>query len=164
MLFLLNEQRWIKQKLILFSVRLTPKLLEKSDPFKDIFNFIADLSKTFPKSLLLYPIYLLRMLVFTLIEDCMKAFNEFFCFQDGYSKYIQVPIALEDKKKTTFICPLGTYAFRWMSFGLCNAPSTFQRCRMTICFLTLSPKLWKSLWMILVFTVILLMSACMVSQ
>ena len=29
------------------------------------------------------------------------------------------------KKKTTFTCPLGTYAFRRMPFGLCNAPATF---------------------------------------
>ncbi|KAK9043538.1 hypothetical protein V6N11_071874 [Hibiscus sabdariffa] len=36
-------------------------------------------------------------------------------------------ISLEDQEKTTFTCPYGTYAFRRMSFGLCNAPATFQR-------------------------------------
>ncbi|XP_070050815.1 uncharacterized protein [Nicotiana tomentosiformis] len=37
-----------------------------------------------------------------------------------------------DKEKTTFTCPYGTYAFKRMLFGLCNAPVTFQRCMMAI--------------------------------
>src|SRR3954464_14386532 len=35
-------------------------------------------------------------------------------------------------KKTTFTCPYGTYAYRRMAFGLCNAPATFQRCMSAI--------------------------------
>nr|GEY10855.1 reverse transcriptase domain-containing protein [Tanacetum cinerariifolium]GEY13300.1 reverse transcriptase domain-containing protein [Tanacetum cinerariifolium] len=30
-------------------------------------------------------------------------------------------------EKTTFTCPYGTFAYRRMPFGLCNAPGTFQR-------------------------------------
>ena len=48
-----------------------------------------------------------------------------FCFLDGYSGYNQIAIALEDQEKTTFTCPYGTFAFRRMPFGLCNAPTTF---------------------------------------
>ncbi|CAM8940538.1 unnamed protein product [Rhodiola kirilowii] len=51
----------------------------------------------------------------------------YFCFLDGFSGYNQIPIAPEDQKKTTFTCPFGTFAFCRMSFGLCNAPGTFQR-------------------------------------
>ncbi|CAM8956610.1 unnamed protein product [Rhodiola kirilowii] len=55
-----------------------------------------------------------------------------FCFLDGFSGYNQIPIAAEDQEKTTFTCPFGTFAFRRMSFGLCNAPGTFQRVVMSI--------------------------------
>ncbi|CAM8929111.1 unnamed protein product [Rhodiola kirilowii] len=51
----------------------------------------------------------------------------YFCFLDGFSGYNQIHIAPEDQEKTTFTCPFGTFAFRKMSFGLCNAPGTFQR-------------------------------------
>ena len=57
-----------------------------------------------------------------------------FCFLDGYSGYNQIAIAPEDQKKTTFTCPFGTFAFRRMPFGLCNASGTFQRCMMSIFF------------------------------
>ncbi|KAL4384267.1 hypothetical protein GQ457_15G020160 [Hibiscus cannabinus] len=56
----------------------------------------------------------------------------YYCFLDGYSGYNQIAIAPEDQEKTTFTCPYGTYAFRRMSFGLCNAPTTFQRCMLAI--------------------------------
>ena len=50
----------------------------------------------------------------------------FYCFLDGYSGYFQIEIDVEDQEKTTFTCPFGTYAYRRMSFSLCNALATFQ--------------------------------------
>ncbi|GJU41461.1 reverse transcriptase domain-containing protein [Tanacetum coccineum] len=58
--------------------------------------------------------------------------NEYYCFLDGFFGYFQIPIDPKDQDKTTFTCPYGTFAYRRMPFGLCNAPGTFQRCMMAI--------------------------------
>ena len=55
-----------------------------------------------------------------------------FCYLDGYSGFSQIPVHSDDQKKTTFTCPYGTFAYRRMPFGLCNAPATFQRCMSAI--------------------------------
>nr|GEW57453.1 hypothetical protein [Tanacetum cinerariifolium] len=62
----------------------------------------------------------------------MLAGNEFYCFLDSFSGYFHIPINPQDQEKTTFTCPYGTFAYRRMPFGLCNAPDTFQRCMMSI--------------------------------
>jgi hypothetical protein len=47
--------------------------------------------------------------------------NHSFCYLDGYSGYHQILIHPDDQSKTTFTCPYGTFAYKRMSFGLCNA-------------------------------------------
>ena len=51
--------------------------------------------------------------------------HNFYYFLDGYFDYNQIAIAPEDQEKTIFTYPYGTFAFRRMPFGLCNAPATF---------------------------------------
>jgi hypothetical protein len=58
--------------------------------------------------------------------------HKYFCYLDGYSGFLQIPIHPKDQDKTTFMCPYGTFAYRRLPFGLCNAPGTFQRCMMAI--------------------------------
>ena len=53
--------------------------------------------------------------------------HPFYCFLDGYSGYFQIEITVEDHEKTTFTYPFGTYAYRRIPFGLCNALAIFQR-------------------------------------
>ena len=63
-----------------------------------------------------------------------------------------------DQEKTTFTCPFGTFAYRRMPFGLCNASTTFQRCMMAI-FSDFCEKIVEVSWMIFPFMELLLMIA-----
>src|ERR1043165_9154398 len=58
--------------------------------------------------------------------------NTHFCYLDRYSGFSQIHVNTADQEKTTFTCHYGTYAYRRVPFGLCNAPATFQRCTSAI--------------------------------
>ena len=58
--------------------------------------------------------------------------HKYYYFLEEHSSYNQITISLEDQEKTTFTCLYGTFAFRRMPFGLCNATGMFQRCMMVI--------------------------------
>jgi hypothetical protein len=45
---------------------------------------------------------------------------------DGFSGYNQIFVLPEDREKTTFTTPWGTFMYVKMSFGLMNAGATFQ--------------------------------------
>ena len=48
-------------------------------------------------------------------------------FLDAFQGYHQIPLALEDQEKTTFVTPIRNYHYKIMPFGLKNAGSTYQR-------------------------------------
>ncbi|XP_019233672.1 PREDICTED: uncharacterized protein LOC109214231 [Nicotiana attenuata] len=52
--------------------------------------------------------------------------HAFYCYLYGYSGFNQILIAPEDQEKTTFTYPYGTFDFKLMLFGLCNASETFR--------------------------------------
>ncbi|MDM1359827.1 RNA-directed DNA polymerase, partial [Myroides marinus] len=45
-------------------------------------------------------------------------------FLDAFQGYHQIPLALEDQKKTAFVTPVGNYHYKVMPFGLKNAGAT----------------------------------------
>jgi len=47
-------------------------------------------------------------------------------FMDANSGYNQIPMAEEDKQKTTFMTDSGNYYFNVIPFGLRNAGATYQ--------------------------------------
>ena len=53
---------------------------------------------------------------------------------DGFSRYNQILVHLDDQEKTTFTTPWGTFMYAKMTFGLMNIGATFQRA-MDIAFL-----------------------------
>ena len=48
-------------------------------------------------------------------------------FLDAFQGYHQIPLALDDQEKTSFVTPIRNYHYKVMPFGLKNAGSTYQR-------------------------------------
>ncbi|RDX93467.1 hypothetical protein CR513_24272, partial [Mucuna pruriens] len=76
-----------------------------------------DLNRASPKDN--FPLPHIDMLVENMVQ------HTFYFFMDGFSRYNQIWIALEDKEKTTFITTWGTFCYKVMSFGLKNAGATY---------------------------------------
>ena len=63
------------------------------------------------------------------IDDTLDVLGSarWFSTLDLASGYWQVEVSPEDREKTAFVTPYGLFQFCVMSFGLTNAPATFQR-------------------------------------
>ena len=63
------------------------------------------------------------------IDDTLNSLREakFFSTLDRTAGYWQVEPDPQDREKLAFVTNRGLFEFKVMPFGLCNAPSTFQR-------------------------------------
>ena len=84
----------------------------------------CDLNKANPKDD--FPLPHIDMLVESTTGHSMLS------FMDGFSRYNQIMMALEDMEKTSFMTEWGTYCYRVMLFGLKNAGATYQRAITTL--------------------------------
>nr|GEX31122.1 reverse transcriptase domain-containing protein [Tanacetum cinerariifolium] len=67
------------------------------------------------------------------IDEPLKEKTALITVQKSHKRAIAWKLSdIKDQEKTTFTCPYGTFAYRRMPFGLCNAPGMFQRCMMAI--------------------------------
>ena len=48
-------------------------------------------------------------------------------FLDAFQGYHQIPLALDDQERTTFVIAVGNYHYKVMLFGLKNVGATYQR-------------------------------------
>ena len=48
-------------------------------------------------------------------------------FLDAFQGYHQIPLALNDQEKMSFVTPIGNCHYKMMPFGLKNVGSTYQR-------------------------------------
>jgi len=60
------------------------------------------------------------------------ATQAFYWFLDGFSKHNQVVADPAHQEKIAFTCLFRVFVYRVMPFELCNAPTTFQRCKLSI--------------------------------
>lgn len=77
------------------------------------------------------------------VDDCLDCLSgaKIFSTLDLQSGYWQIEVKEKDRPKTAFVTRSGLYEYITMPFGLCNAPSTFERCME----LVLKGLQWKTL-------------------
>ena len=79
----------------------------------------TDLNKAYLKDL--FPLPQIDQLVEVMVGHPRMS------FLDAFQGYHQIPLALNDQEKTSFVTPIGNYHYKVMPFGLKNAGSTYQK-------------------------------------
>ena len=79
----------------------------------------TDLNKACPKDPFLMP--RINQLVDATVD------HPWMSFLDAFQGYHQIPLALEDQEKTTFVNPVGNYHYKVKPFSLKNVGSTYQQ-------------------------------------
>ena len=108
----------IKEVFYLEWLANTVVVKKKSEKWRVCVDF-TDLNKACPKDP--FPIPRIDQLVDATVGHPRMS------FLDAFQGYHQIPLALEDQEKPTFVTPTGNYHYKVMSFGLKNAGSTYQR-------------------------------------
>ena len=96
---------------------------KKDDKIRVCVDF-RDLNKASPKDNFPLPH------IDVLVDNAARSST--YSFMDGFSGYNQIKMAEEDKEKTTFVTPWGTFCYKVMPFGLKNAGATYQRAMVTL--------------------------------
>ena len=108
----------IKEVFYLEWLANTVVVKKKNEKWRVCVDFM-DLNKACPKDP--FPIPRIDQLV-----DAITG-HPWMSFLDAFQGYHQIPLALEDQEKITFVTPTGNYHYKVMSFGLKNVSSTYQR-------------------------------------
>ena len=95
-------------------------VMKKNEKLRVCVDF-RDLYATTPKDMYVMPI------VDMLVDSTTN--SDLLSFMDGFSRYNQILIVVDDISKTAFRCPgsLGTFKWLVMPFSLKNAYATYQR-------------------------------------
>jgi len=91
---------------------------KKSGKWRVCVDF-TDLNKACPKDLFPMP-WINQLVDATVGNPRMSVF-------DAFQGYHQIPLALDDQERTTFVTPIGNYHYKVMPFDLKNAGTTCQR-------------------------------------
>ena len=114
----LKQAGAIKEIFYLEWLANTVVVKKKSGKWRMCVDF-TDLNKACPKDL--FPMPKIDQLVDAIVGHPRMSFLK---------SYHQIPLALDDQEKTTFVTLVGNYHYKVMPFGLKNAGSTYQRMMM----------------------------------